>query len=115
MARFFIVPVIDGQADICWETDSFRVMHYTDITDLDGTKKTVMYGEFNSGEPRDSWEEITEEEFWQVVPPEPIPEPEESMTEKLNRIETMLTSKNEELRQEGADMVTLDLIERGII
>ena len=86
-----------------------------DITDESGEITPIMYGEFNSGDPRDSWQEITEDEFWQVVPPDPVPEPEESTGEKLDRIESMLSSKNEELRQEGADAVTLDLIERGLI
>ena len=73
MAEYYIIPVIQGVADIDWKTDSFRVMHYTDrqIGD-DGSIEQIMYGELNSGTIRDSWEHITEDEFYQVVPREDI-------------------------------------------
>ncbi len=42
----------------------------------------------------------------ELQPPQPT---------QLDRIESMLSSSNEQLRQEGADALTLELIERGIL
>ena len=42
-------------------------------------------------------------------------EPAQPEPTQLDRIESMLASNNEELRQEGADALTLELIERGIL
>ena len=82
MAIYYAIPVINGQADINLEEDSFRVMHY--FYDENGVE--VMYGEMNSGTVRDSWTELTEEEFYMVVPSEE----EDSVPTQLDRIETKL-------------------------
>ena len=107
MAIYYAIPVIDGQADINWEEDSFRVMHY--FYDENGVE--VMYGEMNSGTVRDSWTELTEEEFYTVVPSEE----EDSVPTQLDRIETKLEQNYNEAKQEGADAITAELIERGLL
>lgn len=107
MAIYYAIPVIDGQADINWEEDSFRVMHY--FYDENGVE--IMYGEMNSGTVRDSWTELTEEEFYMVVPSEE----EDSVPTQLDRIETKLEQNYNEAKQEGADAITAELIERGLL
>lgn len=107
MAIYYAIPVINGQADINLEEDSFRVMHY--FYDENGVE--VMYGEMNSGTVRDSWTELTEEEFYMVVPSEE----EDSVTTQLDRIETKLEQNYNEAKQEGADAITAELIERGLL
>ena len=107
MAIYYAIPVIDGQADINWEEDSFRVMHY--FYDENGAE--IMYGEMNSGTVRDSWTELTEEEFYMVVPSEE----EDSVPTQLDRIETKLEQNYNEAKQEGADAITAELIERGLL
>lgn len=107
MAIYYAIPVINGQADINLEEDSFRVMHY--FYDENGVE--VMYGEMNSGTVRDSWTELTEEEFYMVVPSEE----EDSVPTQLDRIETKLEQNYNEAKQEGADAITAELIERGIL
>lgn len=87
MAEYYIIPVIQGNPDIDWETDSFRVMHYIDkqIND-NGDVKQIMYGELNCGTVRDSWENITEDEFYKIVPKEdiiPQIDPIEELKEKI--------------------------------
>ena len=109
MAIYYAIPVIDGQADINWEEDIFRVMHY--FYDENGVE--VMYGEMNSGTVRDSWIELTEEEFYMVVPREDeYKTPEQT---QLDRIETKLEQNYNEAKQEGADAITAELIERGLL
>lgn len=107
MAIYYAIPVIDGQADINWEEDSFRVMHY--FYDENGVE--IMYGEMNFGTVRDSWTELTEEEFYMVVPSEE----EDSVPTQLDRIETKLEQNYNEAKQEGADAITAELIERGLL
>ena len=107
MAIYYAIPVINGEADINWENDSFRVMHY--FYDENGVE--VMYGEMNSGIVRDSWTELTEEEFYMVVPSEE----EDSVPTQLDRIETKLEQNYNEAKQEGADAITAELIERGLL
>lgn len=107
MAIYYAIPVINGQADINLEEDSFRVMHY--FYDENGVE--VMYGEMNSGTVRDSWTELTEEEFYMVVPSEE----EDSVPTQLDRIETKLEQNYNEAKQEGADAITAELIERGLL
>ena len=107
MAIYHAIPVTNGQADINLEEDSFRVMHY--FYDENGVE--VMYGEMNSGTVRDSWTELTEEEFYMVVPSEE----EDSVTTQLDRIETKLEQNYNEAKQEGADAITAELIERGLL
>ena len=106
MAIYYAIPVIDGQADINWEEDSFRVMHY--FYDENGVE--IMYGEMNFGTVRDSWTELTEEEFYMVVPSE-----EDSVPTQLDRIETKLEQNYNEAKQEGAEAITAELIERGLL
>ena len=107
MAIYYAIPVIDGQADINWEEDSFRVMHY--FYDENGVE--IMYGEMNFGTVRDSWTELTEEEFYMVVPSEE----EDSVQTQLDRIEIKLEQNYNEAKQEGADAITAELIERGLL
>jgi hypothetical protein len=111
MPIYFSIPVVNGQADINWETDSFRVMHY--FNNNDGVE--VMYGEMNSGDVRDSWKELTEEEFYAVVSNEEETEQESPEKIQLNRIEEKLDKNYNDARQEGADAITIELIERGIL
>lgn len=92
MPTYYIIPVIDGQADIDWSSDSFRVMHYCDISINEiGDVKQIMYGELNSGTPRDSWEEITEEEFYEVVP---RADENNNKTDKIEEIKNQLTQQD---------------------
>jgi hypothetical protein len=107
MPTYFSIPVVDGQADINWETDSFRVMHYFH----DENNVEIMYGEMNEGTVRDSWTELTEEEFYMVVPNED----EQPQETQLDRIEAKLEQSYTEAKQEGADAITAELIERGIL
>lgn len=110
MPIYFSIPVIDGQADIDWENDSFRVMHYF----YDENNIEVMYGEMNDGTVRDSWTELTEEEFYMVVPNE-VEEYVSPEKLQLDRIEQKLEQNYTEAKQEGADAITAELIERGIL
>ena len=118
MAEYYIIPVIQGMADIDWETDSFRVMHYVDeqINDS-GAVEQIMYGELNCGTIRDSWKHITEEEFYQVVPREdmlpqtdPIEELKGKFTEQeLTQAEQLLLQAdillNQQIIQENQAMI----------
>lgn len=49
---------------------------------------------------------------WEDVVEDPIPEPEPT---QLDIIQSAVEKSNEELRQEGADTITLELLERGIL
>lgn len=92
MPTYYIVPVINGEADIDWSSDSFRVMHYCDVTINEmGDVKQIMYGELNSGTPRDSWEEITEEQFYEVVPRE---DENNHQVDKFEEIRDQLTQQD---------------------
>lgn len=53
-------------------------------------------------------------EFSEYIPTEPEPQPEPEPTQ-LDRIEEMVSKSNEQLRQEGAEALTLELIEGGIL
>lgn len=75
MAEYYIIPVIEGQADYAQETDSFRIMQY---------HNQQLYCELNSGTVRESWQRITEDEFYQVVPREPVQKPEPTEQEIIN-------------------------------
>lgn len=107
MAIYFSIPVVNDEADIDWEHDSFRVMHYF----YDENNVEIMYGELNEGTVRDSWTELTEEEFYMVVPNDE----DEVQETQLDRIEQKLDKTYTEARQEGADAITAELIERGIL
>lgn len=92
MPTYYIVPVINGEADIDWSSDSFRVMHYCDVAiNETGDVKQIMYGELNSGTPRDSWEEITEEQFYEVVPRE---DENNHQVDKFEEIRDQLTQQD---------------------
>lgn len=92
MPMYYIVPVINGEADIDWISDSFRVMHYCDVTiNETGDVKQIMYGELNSGTPKDSWEEITEEQFYEVVPRE---DENNHQVDKFEEIRDQLTQQD---------------------
>ena len=49
---------------------------------------------------------------WQEVEQPPTSEPQPT---QLDRIEEQLAARNDALRQEGADALTLELLERGIL
>ena len=52
-------------------------MHYCDVSINEiGDVKQIMYGELNSGTPRDSWEEITEEVISNTLDTHGIPDPD---------------------------------------
>lgn len=109
MAVYFAIPVNDNGVDINPETDSFRVMHY--FYNEDGVE--IMYGEMNEGIVRDSWTELTEDEFYEVVPRgDDYVSPEKT---QLDRIEEKLEQNYSDAKQEGADAVTSELIERGLL
>jgi hypothetical protein len=110
MSTYFSIPVVNGMADVNWETDSFRVMHYS----YDENNVEVVYGEMNDGAVRDSWNELTEEEFYMVVheKKEEYVAPEKL---QLDRIEQKLEQSYIEAKQEGADAITAELIKRGIL
>ena len=108
MANYYSIPVIDGQSDIDWENDSFRVMHY--FTDENGVE--VMYGEMNEGTVRASWVELTEDEFYEIVPRDDDYSPQQT---QLDRIEEKIQQNYSEAKQEGADAITAELIERGLL
>lgn len=48
-------------------------------------------------------------------PSEVTPEPVEPEPTQLDRIQQAVEKSNDELRQEGAEAVTLELIERGVL
>lgn len=49
---------------------------------------------------------------WESYTPEPIPEPEPTMDEKIY---ATVSKSQDEIRQEGADMVMEELVKRGLI
>lgn len=71
-----------------------------------------IYIEYNDGIIDDSWEQISEE-YIKMIAPEWFEEPIELT--QLDRIENAISISNEELRQEGADILTESLINSGII
>lgn len=63
MSTYYSIPVVNGELDIDWNSDSFRVIHYNE-------NYTIAFCEYNYGNVRDSWIEISEEEFLDNVPEE---------------------------------------------
>lgn len=74
----------------------------------------VIYIEYNSGYIDDAWENIDESEMIEIAPEwfpsELTPEPTQ-----LDIIQAAVEKSNDELRQEGADALTEELIASGII
>lgn len=63
MAIYYAIPVVDGELDIDWNNDSFRVIRYNESC-------TIAFCEYNYGNIRDSWIEISEKDFLSNVPEE---------------------------------------------
>lgn len=73
---------------------------------------TCDYIEYNSGYIDDEWEELQKEDIVNIAPEWFIQSKEFS---QLDKIQIAVEKSNEELRQEGADALTLELVESGII
>lgn len=88
--RYFKIPIIDGNPDIA-DTDNFDLLFYI------GDGKTV-YGIMVDGVVRDSWLEITEEDFdkFTIGAQEEVQEtPKQTISEQLESIQKEI----QELRQ----------------
>ena len=106
MTNYYSIPIVDGKPDI-GQYDSFRIMHYFLKNDTE-----VMYGELNKGDVRNSWTKLTKEEFYENVP---TIERSKLKKSQLDRIEEKLNQSYTEAKQEGADAITAELIERGLL
>lgn len=95
---FYKIPVINGQPDIDHTTDFFEDSRIVDITGENGNISQIMYGKLMSGNKRDTWVEITEEEFYQVVA-KPVVLKQTSqldrMEERLQNMESMMHNSAE--------------------
>lgn len=73
----------------------------------------AIYIEYNEGSIAKDWQTVTNVDLVGVFGHNPFEEKKE--LSQLDRIENAICISNEQLRQEGADSITVELIERGIL
>lgn len=96
---FYKIPVTNGQPDIDHTTDFFEDSRIVDIAGKDGSVSQVMYGKLMSGNKKETWTEITEEEFYQIVAKPVV----SKQTSQLDRMEERLQNM-EKLMQNSAEL-----------
>lgn len=85
---------------------------YAFCEEIDGYYYIVL----NDGLVSDTWEEISFETIYTLFPDHfNYEEPESFAPSQLDRIELAIEKSNAELRQEGADALTEELIESGVL
>lgn len=105
---FYKIPVINGQPDIDHTTDFFEDSRIVDITGENGNISQIMYGKLMSGNKKETWTEITEEEFYKIAT-RPVMS-ESKISQELLNAEILLNQAEILAKQNEQDEVLAEIL-----